>query len=142
MDKLGTKYFLLVIVVIILSLSMTINIKTVLAKSSNESHDKTEETATTEKPFFFLFNSKLPAFNVTEFPEDVYSQTSFSVKEDDVVTFYMYNQEASGADRHSFTINAPYNVNLDLAPGQNGNVTLTATSRVFTDFIVNIMNLR
>ena len=76
--------------------------------------------------FFFLFNSELPAFNVTEFPPDVFSQTTLEVNEGDDVKVCMYNQEAPNADRHSFTINAPYNINLDLAPGKNGNVTINA----------------
>lgn len=94
--------------------------------TNNETKEKTEESSQTQKPFFFLFNSELPAFNVTEFPPDVFSQTTLEVNEGDEVTVYMYNQEAPNADRHSFTINAPYNVNLDLAPGKNGNVTINA----------------
>ena len=94
--------------------------------TSDETHETTEETSQTEKPFFFLFNSELPAFNATEFPPDVFSQTTLQVNEGDEVKIYMYNQEAPNADHHSFTINAPYNVNLDLAPGKNGNVTINA----------------
>lgn len=94
--------------------------------TGNETKEKTEETSQTEKPFFFLFNSELPAFNVTEFPPDVFSQTTLEVNEGDEVKIFMYNQEAPNADRHSFTINAPYDINLDLAPGKNGNVTINA----------------
>lgn len=94
--------------------------------TGNETKEKTEETSQTEKPFFFLFNSELPAFNVTEFPPDIFSQTTLEVNEGDEVKIFMYNQEAPNADRHSFTINAPYDINLDLAPGKNGNVTINA----------------
>ena len=94
--------------------------------TGNETKEKTEETSQTEKPFFFLFNSELPAFNVTDFPPDVFSQTTLEVNEGDEVKIFMYNQEAPNADRHSFTINAPYDINLDLAPGKNGNVTINA----------------
>jgi len=94
--------------------------------TGNETKEKTEETSQTENPFFFLFNSELPAFNVTEFPPDVFSQTTLEVNEGDEVKIFMYNQEAPNADRHSFTINAPYDINLDLAPGKNGNVTINA----------------
>ena len=42
------------------------NVSTTTDKASEQS----EETSQTEKPFFFLFNTELPAFNVTEFPPD------------------------------------------------------------------------
>jgi plastocyanin len=34
--------------------------------------------------------------------------------------------EGPSGDRHSFTINAPYNVDIDIAPGHNGAATFAA----------------
>ncbi len=75
---------------------------------------------------FFEFNTGIPAFNVTLFPPDQFSQTTLEVNQNDNVTVNFFNMEAHYGDRHSFTINAPYNVNLDLAPGQNGTLSFLA----------------
>ena len=48
------------------------------------------------------------------------------VNQGDKVVVNLYNMEASSGDRHSFTINAPYNVDIDTAPGQNGTATFVA----------------
>jgi hypothetical protein len=49
--------------------------------------------------------------------------------------------EAPTGDRHSFTINAPYNVNLNLGQGKNGSISFVANEPGYLDIIVNIMNL-
>jgi plastocyanin len=41
------------------------------------------------------------------------------------VTIHFYNLDTS--DRHTFTIGAPYNINLDLLPLHNGTTTFKAT---------------
>lgn len=89
------------------------------AETSEEANQMTTRT-------FFEFNTGIPAFNVTLFPPDQFSQTSIEANEGDNVTVNFYNMEAPAGDRHSFTINAPYKVNLDLAPGQNGTVSFKA----------------
>jgi nitrous oxide reductase len=75
---------------------------------------------------FFEFNTGIPAFNVTLFPQDQFSQTTLEVNQNDSVTVNFFNMEAPYGDRHSFTINAPYKINLDLAPGQNGTLSFLA----------------
>ena len=72
------------------------------------------------------FNTGIPAFNVTLFPPDQFSQTTLEVNKNDNVTVNFFNMEAPYGDRHSFTINAPYKINLDLAPGQNGTLSFLA----------------
>lgn len=89
-------------------------------------NEHSKETSQTEKPFFFLFNSFLPAFNVTEYPHDQFSLKTLEVNQNDNLTIYFYNMEAPTGDRHSFTINAPYNINLDLGQGKNGSTSFTA----------------
>ncbi|MGA8844421.1 MAG: cupredoxin domain-containing protein [Nitrososphaeraceae archaeon] len=75
---------------------------------------------------FLSFNIGIPAFNVTLFPPDQFSQTTLEVNQNDNVTVNFFNMEAPYGDRHSFTINAPYKINLDLAPGQNGTLSFLA----------------
>jgi nitrous oxide reductase len=60
------------------------------------------------------------------FPPDQFSLKTIEAKQNDNVTVNFYNMEAPSGDRHSFTINAPYSVNLDLAPGKNGTVSFIA----------------
>ena len=112
-----------------LSTYVTLPVVAQLVNGSNDT-DKTseqsEEISQTEKPFFFLFNTELPAFNVTEFPPDDFSLKILEVNQNDNVSIYFYNMEAPTGDRHSFTINAPYNVNLNLGQGKNGSISFVA----------------
>ena len=96
------------------------------SNATDKTSEQSEETSQTEKPFFFLFNTELPAFNVTEFPPDDFSLKILEVNQNDNVSIYFYNMESSTGDRHSFTINAPYNVNLNLGQGKNGSISFVA----------------
>ena len=97
-----------------------------VSNATDKTSEQSEETSQTEKPFFFLFNTELPAFNVTEFPPDDFSLKILEVNQNDNVSIYFYNMEAPTGDRHSFTINAPYNVNLNLGQGKNGSISFVA----------------
>ena len=48
------------------------------------------------------------------------------VNQADKVVVNLYKMEASSGDRHSFTINATYNVDIDTAPGHYGTATFVA----------------
>ena len=112
-----------------LSTYVTLPVVAQLVNGSNatdKTSEQSEETSQTEKPFFFLFNTELPAFNVTEFPPDDFSLKILEVNQNDNVSIYFYNMEAPNGDRHSFTINAPYNVNLNLGQGKNGSISFVA----------------
>jgi nitrous oxide reductase len=97
-----------------------------ISNTTDKTSEQLEETYQTEKPFFFLFNTELFAFNVTEFPPDDFSLKTLEVNQNDNVTIYFYNMEAPTGDRHSFTINAPYDVNLNLGQGKNGSASFVA----------------
>ena len=104
-----------------LSTYVTLPVVAQLVNGSNaidKTSEQSEEISQTEKPFFFLFNTELPSFNVTEFPPDDFSLKILEVNQNDNVSIYFYNMEAPTGDRHSFTINAPYNVNLNLGQGE------------------------
>ena len=92
---------------------------------SQGQEEPSEESQVTNRTFF-EFNTGIPAFNVTLFPPDQFSQTTLEVNQNDNVTVNFFNMEAPYGDRHSFTINAPYKINLDLAPGQNGTLSFLA----------------
>ena len=112
-----------------LSTYVTLPVVAQLVNGSNatdKTSEQSEETSQTEKPFFFLFNTELPAFNVTEFPPDDFSLKILEVNQNDNVSIYFYNMEAPTGDRHSFTVNAPYNVNLNLGQGKNGSISFVA----------------
>jgi len=96
---------------------------------SNQTHEQTgptEEANQTVTRTFYEFNTGIPAFNVSLFPPDQFSQKTIEANQNDNVTVNFFNMEAPTGDRHSFTLNAPYTVNLDLAPGKNGTVSFIA----------------
>lgn len=97
-----------------------------VSNTTDKTSEQSEETSQTEKPFFFLFNTELPAFNVTEFPPDDFSLKILEVNQNDNVTIYFYNMEAPTGDRHSFTINAPYNINLNLGQSKSNSISFVA----------------
>jgi heme/copper-type cytochrome/quinol oxidase subunit 2 len=81
---------------------------------------------------FNLYNTHVLGFNETKgikkayLTSDQYSLQTILVNQGDRVVVNLYNMEASTGDRHSFTIDAPYNVNIDVAPGQNGTAAFLA----------------
>jgi len=79
-----------------------------------------------------LYNTHVLGFNETKgiqkahLQSDQYSLQTILVKQGDRVVVNLYNMEAPTGDRHSFTIDAPYNVNIDVAPRQNGTAAFLA----------------
>ena len=58
-------------------------------------------------------------------PNYTFAPTSIVVNQGDKVTILFYNTDTS---KHTFTIGAPYNVNMDLSGGMNSSVTFTAST--------------
>ena len=64
---------------------------------------------------------------------DSFSKNVLIANKGDKVTVNFYNVDDVQTERHSFTIDDPYKVNIDLGFGQNGNATFTADQTgVFT----------
>lgn len=64
---------------------------------------------------------------------DSFSMNTMVVKKGDKVNVNFYNVDDVQTEKHSFTIDDPYRVNIDLAYDQNGNATFTADQAgVFT----------
>jgi plastocyanin len=81
---------------------------------------------------FNLYNTHVLGFNETKgiqkahLQSDQYSLQTILVNQGDRIVVNLYNMEAPTGDRHSFTIDAPYNVNIDVGPGQNGTAAFLA----------------
>jgi plastocyanin len=70
-----------------------------------------------------------------QIPPDMFFPSTMAVNRGDTINIKFYNLEEPNGDRHSFTIGAPYGIDKDLAPGQNGTVTFKASeSGVFVFF--------
>jgi nitrous oxide reductase len=81
---------------------------------------------------FNIYNTDVPGFNETKgiqkarLVSDEFSLQTIVVNQGDRVVVHFYNIETPRGDKHSFTIDAPYNVDIDVAPGQNGTATFVA----------------
>lgn len=77
---------------------------------------------------FYLFTTEVEGVNQTKlgFSGDVYSLQTMVVNKGDTVTIHFYNLEKDVDERHSFTIGAPYNIDKELAGGENATITFTA----------------
>jgi plastocyanin len=77
---------------------------------------------------FYLFSAEVEGVNETALgiSGDVYSLQTMVVNKGDNVTVHFYNLEKDMSERHTFTIGAPYNINKDLAGGENATITFIA----------------
>jgi nitrous oxide reductase len=101
-----------------------------VSNTTDKKSEQSEEPFQTVKPFF-LFYRENPAFNVTEFPPDDFSLKILVVNQNDNVSIYFYNMEAPTGDRHSFTINAPYDITLELGQGKTGSTSFVEDPGIF-----------
>lgn len=119
-----------IITVSISVLAITLTLKNeALADVSNYTGKKKE---------FWLFNSDIPGLNETKtgMPDDVYSIPTIAVFQGDTVIIHFFNTEKPGGDTHSFTMtDKPYNINVDLKPGENKTISFLASKKgIFTYF--------
>ncbi|MFZ0513438.1 MAG: cupredoxin domain-containing protein [Candidatus Nitrosopolaris sp.] len=102
-----------------------------MASAQNTSPSLAVSSAPTTR-IFYIFNTDVPGFNETKgvqkanLTSDQYSLQTILVNQGDKVVVNLYNIEAPSGDMHSFTIDAPYNVNIDTNPGQTGTATFVA----------------
>src|SRR5215467_2271171 len=81
---------------------------------------------------FNIYSTHVTGFNETKgvqkgnLTSDQYSLQTILVNQGDKIVVNLYNMEAPSGDRHSFTIDAPYNVNIDTAQGGNGTAAFVA----------------
>jgi len=79
---------------------------------------------------FYIFTTEVPGFRETEgvkeagLPSDQFSLQTILVRVGDQVTVHFYNLDTT--DRHTFTIDGPYDINIDTAPGLNATANFVA----------------
>jgi plastocyanin len=104
------------------------------ATNTTTSNATTASTGTTNQESFAspgnktfnLFTSEYEGLNEEQLgiPADTFSPDVLIANEGDNITIHFYNLDTT--DRHTFTIGAPYNVNLDLLPLHHGTVMFKA----------------
>ena len=77
---------------------------------------------------FYVFTEEMEGINETKLgiPSDIYSPNILVANHGDLVTIHFYNLDAG--DRHTFTINSPYNINEDVSPLHNATFTFKASN--------------
>ena len=76
---------------------------------------------------FWIFTQELNADEEKlGLPVAVYTVTEITVHKGDNVTIHFYNPAEEADDRHTFTMQAPYQMSYDLAGGENKTFSFTA----------------
>ena len=89
----------------------------------------TKAASSSNNKIFYLFSAEIEEVDEEKLgiSDDVYLLPTMVVnKGDNTVTVHWHNLEKDARERYSFTIEAPYNINKDLAGGQNAEATFTA----------------
>jgi plastocyanin len=108
----------------------------VYAQGGNDTVNMTNATApvpekltpTPGEKTFHQFTSEIENVNEDKLgvAGDSFSMNTMVVKKGDKVNVNFYNVDDVQTEKHSFTIDDPYAVNIDLEFSQNGNATFTA----------------
>lgn len=76
---------------------------------------------------FYIFTQELDADEEKiGVPVAVFSLTEITVHKGDKVTIHFINPAEDYDDRHTFTLDSPYNINYDLAGGESTTFSFTA----------------
>lgn len=76
---------------------------------------------------FYIFTQELKADEEKiGVPVAVYSLTEITVHKGDKITIHFINAAEDKEDRHTFTMQAPYKMNYDLAGGESTTIIFTA----------------
>lgn len=76
---------------------------------------------------FYIFTQELDADEEKiGIPVAVFSLTEITVHKGDKVTIHFINPAEDYDDRHTFTLDSPYNINYDLAGGESTTFSFTA----------------
>ena len=76
---------------------------------------------------FYIFTQELNADEEKlGVPVAVYTLTEITVHKGDSITIHFYNTAEEADDRHTFTMQTPYQMSYDLAGGENKTFTFTA----------------
>lgn len=77
---------------------------------------------------YYIVNQELDDVDEkdTGIPSDVYSIPQITVHKGDKVTIHFYNVAEEPDERHTFTMEKPYKMNYDIAPGEKKTFSFTA----------------
>src|SRR5215468_3338360 len=112
--------------------SLTSTQRLPLANQTNTSGLSSMSPSTPTTRIFNIYSTHVTGFNETKgvqkgnLTSDEYSLQTILVNQGDKIVVNLYNMEAPSGDRHSFTIDGPYNVNIDTAQGGNGTAAFVA----------------
>ena len=75
---------------------------------------------------YYIFPAEIEGIEeeILKIPHDAYSVQTIFAKKGDNLTIKFYNTEAQ--ERHTFTLDTPYNINEDLAGAQNTTINFVA----------------
>lgn len=78
---------------------------------------------------YYIFTQELNAdTEKLGIPTSVYTVTNILVHMGDTVTIHFYNTAVNVDDRHTFTMQSPYDMNYDLAGGEDTTFSFTANT--------------
>jgi plastocyanin len=83
----------------------------------------------TNKNEYYIFTQELNADeSKIGIPVAVFSLTNILVHKGDNITIHFYNTAAKADDRHTFTMQSPFNMDYDLAGGKNTTFSIKANT--------------
>jgi hypothetical protein len=109
--------------------SFALNGRRTITRTIIAAPTSTKAASSSSNNIFYLFSAEIEEVDEEKLgiSDDVYSLPTMVVNKGDTVTVhFFYNLEKDTRERYSFTIEAPYNINNDLAGGQNAEATFTA----------------
>jgi len=117
------------IIMSITALSMIVNVNEKIDVMTNSEQSENLETTAPgiKSNEFYIFTQELNADEEElGVPVAVFSLTEITVHKGDKVTIHFINPAKEPDDRHTFTMESPYEMNYDLAGGENTTFSFTA----------------
>lgn len=99
-----------------------------MSSSSSMMSSMNNNNASSPNKNFYIFTIEIQGVSESKLgiTGNQYSLQTMVVNKGDNVTVHFYNVEKNKNERHTFTIDAPYNISKDLAGGENATITFVA----------------
>lgn len=108
-----------------------------------ESEKVTTPTFEEGRRIFNMFTTELPEVRegTLGITGDVYSLPTLVVNSGDNVTIHFFNDDVDTVDKHTFTIDSPYNVNEEVTNGNQATISFIANQTgIFKYYCTNFPN--
>ena len=114
--------------------------------NSNDNYDNITATNITATNTTTVIGSKIPYYifpaeiegiegHIANVPSDTFTVQTIIAKKGDNITIKFYNTEA--LEPHTFTLDAPYNINSDIKGGENSTINFVANNEgIFTYYCI------